>query len=29
VAAHEKEGLALVFAEEMGEWQALVLQKKS
>lgn len=27
VAAHEKAGFRLAFAEEMGDWQALVLQK--
>lgn len=27
VAAHEKQGLRLIHAEEIGEWQALVLQK--
>jgi ribosomal protein L11 methyltransferase len=28
MAAHEKQGLALVVTEEIGPWQALVLQKK-
>jgi len=27
VAAHEKMGLCLIHAEEIGEWQALILQK--